>query len=205
MDIQMPQMDGYEATRIIRQELKSDIPIIALTANATSSDFEKCMKSGMNSYISKPYKPNDLIEKIAEACRNKLQSMDGVTKKLTFDVTNSKIKLLNISHLKDQVNGKSAAIKQLIEIFLEDTPPILDELNISIQEKNLHSIERISHQLVSSFSIIGTESAITALQTMEYTAANNGSVVKISKCFEDLKTITDQLIDEIMSIDYLTI
>ena len=163
------------------------------------------MKSGMNSYISKPYKPNDLIEKIAEACRNKLQSMDGVTKKLTFDVTNSKIKLLNISHLKDQVNGKSAAIKQLIEIFLEDTPPILDELNISIQEKNLHSIERISLQLVSSFSIIGTESAITALQTMEYTAANNGSVVKISKCFEDLKTITDQLIDEIMSIDYLTI
>ena len=205
MDIQMPQMDGYEATRIIRQELKSDIPIIALTANATSSDFEKCMKSGMNSYISKPYKPNDLIEKIAAACGNKFQSMDGVTKKLTFDGTNSKIKLLNISHLKDQVNGKSAAIKQLIEIFLEDTPPILDKLNISIQEKNLHSIERISHQLVSSFSIIGTESAITALQTMEYTAANNGSVVKISKCFEDLKTITDQLIDEIMSIDYLTI
>ena len=64
MDMQMPEMDGYEATRIIREELKNNIPIIALTAHAMSDEKEKCLALGMNDYISKPFDAQDLYKRI---------------------------------------------------------------------------------------------------------------------------------------------
>jgi CheY-like chemotaxis protein len=69
MDIQMPVMDGYKATKEIRRMLfknSSEIPIIAMTANAFKEDIEKCMKSGMNAHISKPINYDLLIEKMSE-------------------------------------------------------------------------------------------------------------------------------------------
>ncbi|HAP00363.1 MAG TPA: hybrid sensor histidine kinase/response regulator, partial [Bacteroidetes bacterium] len=66
MDIQMPEMDGYEATKKIREEggEKKDIAIMAMTANATKEEIQKCIASGMNDYITKPFEPNDLLRKI---------------------------------------------------------------------------------------------------------------------------------------------
>ncbi|HUP13260.1 MAG TPA: response regulator, partial [Niastella sp.] len=66
MDIQMPVMDGLEATRLIRNELHSTIPIIALTANAVKGEMEKCIQAGMNDYLSKPFEEEDLIRLIAK-------------------------------------------------------------------------------------------------------------------------------------------
>jgi CheY-like chemotaxis protein len=62
MDIQMPEMDGYSATRQIREELKLNIPVIAMTAHAMSGEKEKCIKSGMNDYISKPINEEILFD-----------------------------------------------------------------------------------------------------------------------------------------------
>jgi signal transduction histidine kinase/CheY-like chemotaxis protein len=64
MDMQMPEMGGIEATQIIRNELHSNVPIIALTANAIKGDAEKCKQAGMNDYVSKPFDPSDLYNKI---------------------------------------------------------------------------------------------------------------------------------------------
>lgn len=65
MDMQMPEMDGVEATRVIRQQLKATVPIIALTANAIKGESEKCFEAGMDDFLSKPFNENDLIAKIA--------------------------------------------------------------------------------------------------------------------------------------------
>lgn len=69
MDMQMPEMDGYEATRYIREVLKDDIPIIAFTAHAMSGERDKCLALGMNDYISKPFDANDLHSKVAGLCK----------------------------------------------------------------------------------------------------------------------------------------
>jgi CheY-like chemotaxis protein len=70
MDIQMPVMDGFEATREVRKlpSPMSDIPIIALTANAISGDRERCLEGGMNDYIAKPIEPTHMAEKIRDWC-----------------------------------------------------------------------------------------------------------------------------------------
>jgi signal transduction histidine kinase/ActR/RegA family two-component response regulator len=70
MDVEMPVMNGYEATKIIREELKKSIPIIAMTANAMSGEREKCLSFGMSEYISKPINANLLFEKIYELTNN---------------------------------------------------------------------------------------------------------------------------------------
>ena len=70
MDIMMPEMDGYEATRAIRNDLGSNMPIIALTANAIKGDDKKCRDAGMQGYLSKPYSPNQLYQAIFEQISN---------------------------------------------------------------------------------------------------------------------------------------
>ena len=70
LDIMMPEMDGLEATGVIRNELKLAVPIIALTANAIKGDGQKCLDAGMQGYLSKPYSPNQLYEVIsANLCK----------------------------------------------------------------------------------------------------------------------------------------
>lgn len=64
MDMEMPVMNGYEAATIIRNELKSDIPIVAMTAHAMAGERERCLSLGMNDYISKPINANLLFEKM---------------------------------------------------------------------------------------------------------------------------------------------
>ena len=64
MDLMMPEMDGFEATKIIRTELNSTVPIVALTANAIVGDDHKCLESGMQDYLSKPFAPDELYEAI---------------------------------------------------------------------------------------------------------------------------------------------
>ncbi|HEY1032701.1 MAG TPA: ATP-binding protein [Flavipsychrobacter sp.] len=64
MDLQMPEMDGYQATTYIRNQLKLDIPIIAMTADAMKGESDKCIDAGMQDYISKPFEPKELFEKI---------------------------------------------------------------------------------------------------------------------------------------------
>ena len=70
MDIQMPVMDGYQATKHIREVLGSDIPIIALTAHSLTGEQDKCLDLGMDGYISKPFKPLALLEKIQSIIKN---------------------------------------------------------------------------------------------------------------------------------------
>jgi len=68
MDVQMPEMDGYEATRLIRQDLKLNIPIVALTASVIRSDLDKCLDAGMNGYIPKPFEREVLLNELMKQC-----------------------------------------------------------------------------------------------------------------------------------------
>lgn len=190
MDIQMPLMDGYQVTNIIRNELKINTPIIALTANATTVDNEKCLKSGMNDYVSKPYKPDDLLNKISEILFGKMNDFPSKSENNLDKSAKNENKLIHIKYILEQVNGKMNVVKQLIDIFNAETLLEVLALEDSILKSDFKSIESISHSLVSTFSILGIESAIKILKRIELNARNEREIIIISELFIPLFEIT---------------
>ena len=203
MDLQMPEMDGYEATRIIRNELNNDTPIIAVTANATVGEQKKCFHIGMNGYVSKPFKPKDLYNNIVSVFRKNLNKQENKNIIAVTGKNGVTENLIDIYFLKEQVNGKMHAVKELIEIFIEDTPRDIEALGDAISKKDYILIEKISHQLVSSFSIIGITSAVQILKAIEYNASNQKELAVLKDLFSQLIEITAKVktqIDELISV-----
>ncbi|UYL09926.1 ATP-binding protein [Bdellovibrio sp. SKB1291214] len=144
MDAQMPVMDGYEATRLIRKgqagEDNKTIPILATTANAIKGDIELCLEAGMNDYISKPISYNDLAFKI------------GKWMGRGHHVVNP----LNMDNLKqeDKRSG-NMLLKEVVEIFNEESPAQIKKMREAIASKEYAKIPPIAHNLKSSAAVLG--------------------------------------------------
>lgn len=132
MDMQMPRMDGYETTRLIRGNKSwSKLPIIAITANSLSSDRDKCLKYGCNSYLAKPFKSETLVREIKQLIRNDF------------------IKDKNADLFSQQL------IIELLPEFLEMLDEMLSELELAIRMKDEAEIKSISHNLKGTAGMYG--------------------------------------------------
>ena len=125
MDIQMPVMGGVEATRIIRNELNSKIPIIALTANAIKGDSDRYIAAGLNDYISKPFKDTELINRIGILLERPIgkdvrQQPTTVVENISPSV--QKDSLFSLSKLKDMSRGNDDFVSRMVRIFLKEMP-----------------------------------------------------------------------------------
>jgi signal transduction histidine kinase/CheY-like chemotaxis protein/HPt (histidine-containing phosphotransfer) domain-containing protein len=159
MDIQMPDMDGYTATSVIRNELKMDIPIIAMTAHAMVGEKEKCLQLGMNDYVSKPIKETVLYNVIA---RN-AQQVKG---------HENAFQHISLSYL-EQLSGNDKSFEQEILLqFVRQVPGELDELKEHIQSNNYEMVRRVAHSLKSTVAYVGlTDDLHPYLEQMESDAA----------------------------------
>jgi PAS domain S-box-containing protein len=191
MDIQMPEMDGFEATNILRNELKNNIPVIAITANATEDERKKCFRHGMNGYISKPFKPNDFHDKIAEVLKYRIgDSIPGPAIKKN-GLNGSVKKLVDVNFLKDQVKGNIDGVKELIQIFVDDVPREINKLANAIGIKDFVAIEKTAHRLISSFAVIGIVPAIELLKLIELNSTRQKDIKFINDLYQRLNIITD--------------
>ncbi len=152
MDLQMPEMNGFEATSYIRNEMKSNIPIIALTADVTTVDREKCMIVGMNDYIAKPVDEKMLYTKIV-----------GLVKKyqveqqpLSLIMNSSKrLKYVNLNYLYQRTKSNPTLIAEMIRLYLEQTPVIMAEIKTSLVNEDWNNMQAAVHKMIPSFSIMG--------------------------------------------------
>jgi CheY-like chemotaxis protein len=165
MDIQMPDMDGYTATTVIRNELKLDVPIIAMTAHAMVGEKEKCLQLGMNDYVSKPIKETVLYNIIARHSQHIPEKKEESKHHL------------NLEYLH-QLSGNDREFEREILIqFLEQMPAELYELRISIDEPNYDQVRRTAHSLKSTVGYVGLAAELHPyLEQMERDAvAQNGA------------------------------
>jgi len=158
MDIQMPVMDGVAASIAIRNELNSNVPIIALTANALESEKEKCWQAGMNEYITKPYNPNYLLEKIIFLIENATSAEDQNSEHVSLE------------SLSELMNGSKEQMIQMTTVFLDQIERHFNELKFALNENNLTEISHITHKLKSSFKLFGLNKTGGLLERIEQKA-----------------------------------
>lgn len=158
MDIQMPIMDGVAASIAIRNELNSSVPIIALTANALESEKEKCWQAGMNEYITKPYNPQYLLEKIIFLIENAASAEEQNSEHVSLE---------NLSAL---MNGSKEQMIRMTSVFLDQIERHFNELKFALNENDLDQISAITHKLKSSFKLFGLNKTGGLLERIEQKA-----------------------------------
>ncbi|MBK8656872.1 MAG: response regulator [Haliscomenobacter sp.] len=152
MDLHMPEMNGFEATEYIRNQLHSKIPIIALTADVTTVDLAKCRAVGMTDYIAKPVDERLLYSKIV-----------SLVKKTTPPVVEiamepdpiKKLKCTNLEYLTQRTKNNPTLIMEMITAYLEQTPHLISAMKLSAQDKDWDALYATVHKMIPSFSIMG--------------------------------------------------
>lgn len=152
MDLQMPEMNGFEATEHIRNILKSDIPIIALTADVTTVDLAKCKTVGMNDYIAKPVDERLLYSKIVNLVK-KNQSTEVPTKDHNSD--DLRKSCIDLEYLSKRTKSNPLLMMEMISLYLEQTPPLLYAMKQSMKDKNWVGLYAAVHKMIPSFAIMG--------------------------------------------------
>jgi len=152
MDLQMPEMNGFEATDYIRNKMNSKIPIIALTADVTTVDLAKCKAVGMNDYIAKPVDEKLLYSKILGLVKK--PSIKREEKKITNSLEN-KLKCIDLDYLNHLTKSSPVLMMEMISTYLEQTPPLVVEMKRSHQNEDWDALQAAVHKMIPSFSIVG--------------------------------------------------
>jgi CheY-like chemotaxis protein len=148
MDVQMPILDGLEATKYIREELKFSTPIIGLSANAMREEVEICKQAGMNDYLVKPYSERALVEVMRKW--STYESAVAVSNE-----EGEQEKELDLSMLKQYVGNDINILKDVVSGYLEHLPPQLDRLELALVGSDVSALRHELHQLKASMEIIG--------------------------------------------------
>jgi len=154
MDLQMPEMNGFEATEYIRNILKSNIPIIALTADVTTVDLAKCKAVGMNDYIAKPIDEKLLYSKIVgEIKKANILNGNYVIEDQIAEI--KALKYTDLQYLIKRTKSNPILMMEMISLYLEQTPPLISLMKKSWKEKDWGSLYASVHKIIPSFAIMG--------------------------------------------------
>jgi signal transduction histidine kinase/DNA-binding response OmpR family regulator len=187
MDIQMPEMDGYEITHEIRQRQRKDIrmvPIIAITADASDKEKAKARDAGMDDYIVKPYTPEDLYNTIIKYVGERIRTEKA-------PITEAKIKFReagrNLEFLDKFTGGDQELTIQLLEIFLKQVPEAVNKLNSSIQHREWKETHAVAHKVKSSIAIFELNELRKIITNIEEYARDNEKLDEIPMLFSQFR------------------
>jgi signal transduction histidine kinase/CheY-like chemotaxis protein/HPt (histidine-containing phosphotransfer) domain-containing protein len=185
MDIEMPEMNGYETTNYIRSVLENPVPIIAMTAHTMAGESEKCLQMGMNGYLSKPIREDLLFRTLIHIGLEDQKSEPRPEK------------LLDLSTLGNTMRGNKKVILETLEIFLEHLPENLEGIVEGVSRKDFAMIRRNAHTMKSSVSILGINKMQTLLEEMERLAASESEMERIIELKNTLILLSDHSVKEI--------
>ncbi len=163
MDIQMPVMDGLEATREIKKQTHHQTPIIALTANALKTDNERYLEAGMVASLPKPFSENEIIDVISRI----IGHHNSIKNPPSSVVETSEAPLFDLSNLEYIADGNTDFVKKMIELFLGQTPPILVQMKLALEQNDLATFCGLAHKMRPSLDNLGIVSLKEVVITME--------------------------------------
>jgi PAS domain S-box-containing protein len=169
MDIQMPEMDGIEATKFIRNKLNIKTPIIALTANAFKTEIEKCRKAGMDDYVTKPFDETILLETIAKLLNRKDE------KEITLKINNmpEDTWLYSMSSINNLSRGNEEFVQKMIAIFIDQTLDTIEKVERALLTNDYPEVSRLIHKIKPSIEGMGILSILDDVKLLEKITKEN--------------------------------
>jgi CheY-like chemotaxis protein len=178
MDLQMPNMNGFQATVYIRQKLHLDIPIIAMTASALKNEEVKCLQLGMNEYLTKPFSPDELfklLEKYFDGKRGQVQ-----------ETIPAKTPETNPSYCLDyiSVKKKPEVIAHVLGIILYEAPRLFHEISNAIYNDEWKEAQEKAHKLKSSIGLLQAREVLELLNRIEIASAEKENLESLPNLIE---------------------
>lgn len=179
MDVQMPTLDGLQATRLIRENPQSEeTPIIALTAHAMKGDRIRCLQAGMDGYLSKPFEADELI-RLVETTRRIADQIHGDRNQF-LEIKNGdsmeqhqvdsqpiSVQIVDLKLALERLAGDAELLKQLSVMYLEDVPNLLNELRQAFERGDSGEVTRLSHSICGLSATFGAQKCCSVARAME--------------------------------------
>lgn len=196
MDLQMPEMNGFEATDYIRSTLKLTIPIIALTADVTTADLAKCKSVGMDDYISKPVDERLLQSKIilflAQINARKQKQSKGAER------SSQKEKYVDLAYLTKRTKSDAGLMQEMISLYLGQTTLLIKEMRASAKSEDWHTLHAVAHKMIPSFAIVGISKKYEDLaRTLQDAACTGNNQEDMRSLVIELEKILTRACDEL--------
>jgi PAS domain S-box-containing protein len=190
MDCQMPEMDGYEATREIRRregETKHT-PVVAMTAHALEGDREKCIASGMDDYIAKPVK--------AEALKDALDRFlsDSIAEATDTETAADNTSPVDMERLRAALGDDPVSVSDVLTLYLNDMSNSLDRMEMAVRSSEYAEIESIAHSCAGTSAICGMTAVVASLRELETAGRTHdltnaaGTVAEAKRQFQRIQT-----------------
>jgi CheY-like chemotaxis protein len=182
MDIQMPDMDGYDTTRYIRNALQNSIPIIAMTAFAQKGEDDKCLEVGMNGYVSKPFTTESLTNTITKVLSSPMNVNSNPY------ILNKEDVVVDISMLYEVAADDENYIQLMISTFIENMPTTIERIEKSYSEGDYDELYRAAHYAKSSLSVIKINEMLEWVKEIEASAKYKKNFEMLPELIEKVKT-----------------
>jgi PAS domain S-box-containing protein len=210
MDVQMPEMDGIEATQRVRKlpdPVKANIPIIALTANALKGDSEKYLAAGMTDYLAKPFDEARLFRVISRnltRLKDPVGSSASVNPSHTFNINNSNMipgntRLYDLSMVQSVSGGDENFIRKMVALFIETVPQNMQDLKNALQQENWDQVGKTAHKLKSTIDSMGIKSIRQEIRTVEANARQKESLDEVAPLVATIDDVIRECIGQLQA------
>jgi CheY-like chemotaxis protein len=198
MDVQMPEMDGLEATALIRAHERGTglhLPILAMTAHAMKGDREECLAKGMDGYLSKPIQAAELRRAIGTVMRHQVIAVEPVPE-ARAEATASAI---NRSAALEVAGGDVQLLKKLAESFLHDCPGLLSAVRAAVTTGDGKALHRAAHTLKGAVNMFGAQAAWDQAQRLEQ-LGRDGDFARATEALADLEREIERVVQELSAL-----
>lgn len=197
MDIQMPVMDGYEATKIIKNDISvevSKIPIIAMTAFTSKTEINRALEAGMDDYIFKPFKPNELFS-LLKKHGDKQTKIE--TSKKNLNESNTKNKYIDLDFLEKETLNETTVLVLLIDLFFKDLKEYRQILDKELKLKNWQTLYKATHKIKPSISMFGIAKLEPIIFSLEQKFKEEKNLDKVDDLVKKCKNIIVNVKEEL--------